>query len=106
MNKVRAILVTVALAVIVPNSYAADNLYKLTLVDHPGQLSWPSEGFKLTEASAKPNGNEFGYRGQDASGRLNFLGFLFLFPEEAPLTSVKCRTAIMGHEKSDNASLK
>ena len=67
-------------------SYAEgnDNAFKLALVDHPGQLSWSAEGFRIIESSAKPGGTEIGLRGQDASSKLTFLGFLFLVPEEAP----------------------
>jgi tetratricopeptide (TPR) repeat protein len=89
-------------------SYAAgnDDAFKLALVDHPGQLSWSAEGFKIIESSAKPGGNEIGIRGQDQSGQQTFLGFLFLFPEEAPLSSAKCLEGVCGPEKKSNASLK
>src|SRR5437899_12641439 len=65
--------------------------FKLALPDHKGQLRWSADGFKIIETSAKPNGREIGIRGQDGSGRLTFLSFLFLVPEQAPLTSAKCR---------------
>jgi tetratricopeptide (TPR) repeat protein len=89
-------------------SYAAgnDDAFKLALVDHPGQLSWSAEGFKIIESSAKPGGNEIGIRGQDQSGQQTFLGFLFLFPEEAPLSSAKCLEGVFGPEKKSNASLR
>jgi tetratricopeptide (TPR) repeat protein len=89
-------------------SHAASNesAFKLALIDHPGQLSWSAEGFKIIEASAKPGGREMGIRGQDQSGGLTFLGFLFLFPEKAPLTSAKCLDGVIGPKKKSNASLK
>ena len=89
-------------------SYPAvnDDAFKLALVDHAGQLSWSAEGFKIIESSAKPGGNEIGIRGQDQSGQQTFLGFLFLFPEKAPLTSAKCLDGVTGPEKKSNASLK
>lgn len=89
-------------------SYAEgnDNAFKLALVDHTGQLSWSAEGFKIIESSAKPGGTEIGLRGQDASSKLTFLGFLFLVPEEAPLTSAKCLEGVMGPEKKSSPSLK
>ena len=83
-----------------------DNNFKLALVDHPGQLSWSADGFKIIESSAKPGGTEIGLRGQDASGRLTFLGFLFLFPEKAPLTSAKCLDGVVGPAKKSSSSLK
>jgi hypothetical protein len=105
MIRLKLLLATVTL-VVSTLACAADDTYKLALVDHPGQLSWSSEGFKIIELSAKPSGNEMGIRAQDASGRLTALGFLFLFPEQAPLTSAKCRDGVMGPEKTQNASLK
>jgi tetratricopeptide (TPR) repeat protein len=36
---------------------------------------------------------------------LEFLGFLFLIPESAPLTSAKCRDGIMADERKGNPSL-
>jgi hypothetical protein len=83
-----------------------DNRFKLALVDHPGQLTWSAEGFMIIESSAKPGGNEIGIRGQDQSGQQTFLGFLFLFPEKAPLGSAKCLDGVVGPEKKSNASLK
>jgi hypothetical protein len=79
---------------------------KLALADHPGQLRWSAEGFKIIQSSAKPNGHEIGIRASDGSGRLTFLGFLFLVPERAPLTSTKCRDGAMEPEKKGNPTLK
>ena len=83
-----------------------DDSFKLALVDRPGQLSWSAQGFTIIESSAKPGGNEIGIRGQDQSGGQTFLGFLFLFPEEAPLTSAKCLDGVIGPEKKSTPSLK
>ena len=79
--------------------------YRLALPDHKGLLKWSIDGFTVIENSAKPNGREIGIRGRDASGRLTFLGFLFLAPETAPMTSAKCRDAALAQDKKTNASL-
>ncbi len=59
--------------------------------------------FDIVEASAKPSGSEFGLRGQDKAAGINLLVFLFRYPEEAPLTSEKCRDAIMRHVRQDES---
>ncbi len=84
----------------------SDSTFKLALADHPGQLQWSADGFKIIQSSAKPNGREIGIRGKDQSGRLSFLGFLFLVPEQAPLTSAKCRDGALEPEKKSNKTLK
>ena len=83
-----------------------DSDFSLALPDHQGQLSWSAEGFRVIESSAKPNGREIGIRGKDESGRLTFLGFLFLVPEQAPLSSAKCRDSALESEKKGNPTLK
>jgi tetratricopeptide (TPR) repeat protein len=83
-----------------------DGDFTLALPSHPGRLQWHAEGFKIIESSAKANGSEIGIRGKDASGRLTFLGFLFLVPAQAQLTSVKCRDSAMEEEKKANPSLR
>jgi hypothetical protein len=83
-----------------------DANFKLALVNHKGQLRWSAEGFKVIQSSAKPNGREIGIRAREESGRLTFLGFLFLFPEQAPLTSSRCRDSVLEPEKKSNATLK
>ena len=82
-----------------------DSSFKLALPDHKGQLTWSGDGFKIVQSSAKPNGQEIGIRGQDGSGRLGFLGFLFVFPEQA-LTSRKCREGVLGPLFKSTPSLK
>ncbi len=84
----------------------SDSNFKLALPDHRGQLRWSAEGFKIIQSSAKPNGHEIGIRGRDETGRLTFLGFLFLVPEQAPLTSAKCRDSALQPEKKGNPTLK
>ena len=79
--------------------------YRLVLSDHPGLLTWTAEGFTVTEASAKPNGQEFGIRSEDKSGRIHSLGFLFLAPQSAPLTSTSCRDQVLASDKKDNPTL-
>jgi tetratricopeptide (TPR) repeat protein len=83
-----------------------DTDFKLTLPDHTGQLRWSADGFRVVQNSAKPNGREVGIRGKDASGRLTFLGFLFLVPEQAPLTSAKCRDGALGVATKRNPLMK
>lgn len=80
--------------------------YKLALANHNGRLSWSVDGFKIVQSSAKQNGHEIGIRGSNDSEHLNFLGFLFLFPEQAPMTSAKCRDGVLGPEKNGNKSPK
>lgn len=75
--------------------------FKLALANHNGQIQWKAPGFKITETSAKPDGREIGIRAQDASGRLSFLGFLFQVPEQAPVTSAKCRDGSLEEEKGN-----
>jgi hypothetical protein len=79
--------------------------YRLALPDHNGQLSWSVSGFGIVENSAKPNGKELGVRARDASGKVTFLGFLFVVPD-APTTSVKCRDDVLAQEKKANSTLK
>jgi hypothetical protein len=83
-----------------------DGDFKLALPDHRGQLRWSAEGFKVIQSSAKPNGREIGIRGRDESGRITFLGFLFLVPDQAPLSSAKCRDGTLDPEKKSNPALK
>jgi hypothetical protein len=80
--------------------------WTLALPNHSGQLAWSAPGFKITENSAKAGGREIGFRGFDASARLGYLSFLFLFPEQAPLTSAKCRDGVIGPEKKANPTYK
>jgi hypothetical protein len=99
-------LVAITCLCTLANATSDESAFKLALVDHAGQLSWSAEGFKIIESSAKPGGNEIGIRGQDQSGQQTFLGFLFLFPEKAPLTSAKCLGGVIGPEKKSSPSLK
>jgi tetratricopeptide (TPR) repeat protein len=84
---------------------ALDAEFKISLPAHSGQLQWHADGFKIIETSAKSNGQEIGLRGKDGSGRLAFLGFLFLVPEKAPLSSAKCRDGALAEQKN-NPTLK
>lgn len=85
------------------NSTGAD--FKLALPDHPGQLQWRAEGFKVVETSAKSNRQEIGIRAQDDSKQVFFLGFLFVNKDDAPMTGAKCRDGVLGEDKK-NPSLK
>jgi tetratricopeptide (TPR) repeat protein len=80
--------------------------FKLVLPDHNGQLSWTADGFKITQSSAKPGGREIGIRGEESSGRLAFLGFLFLAPKGDTLTSSQCRDNELAEQKRENSDLK
>jgi tetratricopeptide (TPR) repeat protein len=80
--------------------------YTLALPNHLGLLHLEAPSFPIVEASAKPAGTEFGLRGSDDSASIDLLVFLFLYPEEAPLTSEKCRDAILGHLAADNPTAK
>jgi hypothetical protein len=106
----KLITLAVALAAITINVIAQQPnpppKFKLALPDHHGLLSWTAEGFKVTEASAKPKGQEIGVRSEDATGHIHSLGFLFRAPEFAPLTSAKCRDAVLASDAKDNPSLK
>jgi tetratricopeptide (TPR) repeat protein len=79
--------------------------YELALTEHQGQLQWHAEGFTIVQRSAKPGGREIGIRGKDSTGRLGFLGFLFLAPEGAPQSSTKCRDQTLTYDKRDVPSL-
>jgi tetratricopeptide (TPR) repeat protein len=83
--------------------------FRLVLSNHPGLLTWTADGFTITEASAKPNGQELGIRSEDKSGRIHSLGFLFLAAQSAPqsaqLTSASCRDQVLASDKKDNPTL-
>ena len=106
MTKLGMLFTALALVGLTAAQVRADSNFKLALPDHPGQLRWSAEGFRIIQSSAKPKGNEIGIRGRDETGRLTFLVFLFLVPEQAPLTSAKCRDGALQPEKKDNPTLK
>jgi tetratricopeptide (TPR) repeat protein len=68
-------------------------------------LKWNAEGFKVVQSSAKPNGAEVGIRANDGSSQFTLLGFLFLFPEQAPMTSEKCRDGVLEPAKKSNPTI-
>src|ERR1700733_4725460 len=84
---------------------APDSEFKIALPSHPGQLQWRADGFKIIESSAKSKGQEIGLRGKDASGRLEFLGFLFVVADQGALSSEKCRDVELADQKK-NPTLK
>lgn len=106
--KIASAFATVLLLVTLANSQTstADSAFKLALPGRLGQLQWRADGFTIIESSAKPNGAEIGLRGRNQSGRLTFLGFLFLVPEQAPMSAAKCRDGILDSEKKGSPSLK
>ena len=79
--------------------------YTLSLPTHPGRLHLEAPTFKIVEASAKPDGNEFGLRGQNPDASVSLLVFLFRIPEEAPLTSAKCRDYMLYHAQHADPSI-
>lgn len=66
------------------------------LLEHPGKLTLDGSGFKVSEFSAKANGNEWGIRAEN--GDLHFLGFLFVWPEKPNLTAATCRDEMLKSE--------
>lgn len=80
--------------------------FRLGLPTHNGQISWTASGYKVIQSSVKPNGNEIGVRARDDSSGVTFLGLLFRFPEQAPLTSEKCRDGVMGPAAKENSTLR
>ena len=83
-----------------------DGSFTLALPGHQGQLKWNAEEFKIVQSSAKPNGAEVGIRANDGSNQFTLLGFLFLFPEQAPMTSAKCRDGVLDPAKKSNPTIK
>jgi hypothetical protein len=79
--------------------------YTLSLPTRPGRLHLDAPTFKIVEASAKPDGNEFGLRGQNPDASVSLLVFLFLIPAEAPLTSAKCRDSMLSHAQHADPSI-
>jgi len=82
-----------------------DGNFTLALPGHQGQLKWNAEGFKVIQSSAKPNGTEVGIRANDGSSQFTLLAFLFLFPEQAPMTSTKCREGVLEPAKRSNPTI-
>lgn len=69
------------------------------LAEFPGHLTLASgtaTPWHITELSAKANGHEFGIRAE--SNGLHLLGFLFLWPEQPPMTAASCRDAMLAAE--------
>src|SRR5271157_5823933 len=99
------LLIPFAMGAALAQPATGDGWFRLALPSHSGQLQWRADGIQIVESSVKPNGQEIGIRGKDSSGRF-FLGFLFLFPEQAPLTSTKCRDGVIGPEKKNNSTLR
>jgi tetratricopeptide (TPR) repeat protein len=105
MHLRKALTLTLVLAAI-PALAQTNGDFHLALPEHNGRLNFAAAGYKIVQSSAKPDGNEFGFRGSNATGDVHFLAFLFVFSDEAPLTSAKCRDGEMGPEQKANRSLK
>lgn len=86
-------------------SAAKDGGFTLALPTHNGQLKWNAAGFSVVQTSAKPTSSEIGVQASNGSAQYTLLGFLFLFPEQAPMTSAKCRDGVMEPAKKSNPSL-
>jgi hypothetical protein len=82
-----------------------EGAFALGLPTHAGKLEWHASGYKPIEVSAKNDGEEIGIRALGASGSRTFLGFLFLIPEAAPLSSAKCRDGVLDDERSNGAAI-
>ena len=78
-----------------------DNDFRVVLPTHPGQLEWSAKGFTIVESSAKPSDDEIGIRGKNDAASLQFVGFLVHLPDDAPLTSAKCREGFLKEEKEN-----
>jgi hypothetical protein len=90
-----AILLLLAFAVCSVGHSLKNDDFRLALPDHKGQLHLHADGFEIVQPSAKPGGRELGIRGRNKSTNLTFLAFLFLFPDQAPMVSAKCRDGVM-----------
>lgn len=102
LRQIYGCAVSLAVCTLVAPAQSADSKeLTLALPNHPGQLAWSAPGFKTTQSSAKPGGREIGFRGKDATGHLEYLSFLFLFPEQAPMTSAKCRDGVIVPVKNE-----
>jgi tetratricopeptide (TPR) repeat protein len=106
MRLLSLLFILVFCGAIAVSQQSSNGEYSLALPDHEGKLEWSADGFQVIQSSAKANGREIGLRGQDRTGRLMFLGFLFLVPEEAPVTSGKCRDGILNQEEKTTPGLK
>lgn len=84
----------------------AQSDFHLALPDHKGQLTWSVDRFKIIENSAKSNGHELGVSARGTSGPVTLLAFLFLAPETAPMTGVKCRDAAIAQARQTDPTLK
>ena len=69
------------------------------LPEHDGRLTFDQRNLKVSELSAKSDNSEFGIRAED--GDLNFLGFLFLWPEKPHLTAETCRDEMLNNDGPD-----
>src|SRR6267378_4282512 len=65
-----------------------------SLPKHPGKLTLARRNWKITEFSAKTQGNEFGIRAED--GASEFLGFLFLAVDGS--SAQACRESVLKTE--------
>jgi tetratricopeptide (TPR) repeat protein len=105
MFNAKTCILTLTLALAATSAFADDDV-GIALPDHLGQLRFSAPGFQPVQHSAKPNGAEIGIRAQNASAGVGFLVFLFRFPEQAPMTNVKCRDGVMEPAKKSNSRLK
>jgi tetratricopeptide (TPR) repeat protein len=79
--------------------------FKLALSDHNGLLTWHADGFKIVQASVKPQGKEIGFRGAGPDG-IEFLNFLFIDSDSSQLTGSICMEHILDFEKQRDSTIK
>ena len=105
----KPILALLALLAIVPLTAAQTRNdpfdFKLALSDHKGLLTWHADGFKIIQASVKPQGQEIGFRGTGADG-IEFLAFLFIDSDSTQLTGSICMDHILNFEKQRDSTIK
>lgn len=72
------------------------------LPSHAGAMLLDLEGLRISEASAKPGGNEIGIRAHDA-GHTEMLAFLFLTPNFPTQSAASCLKQDLDQLKKDSA---
>jgi tetratricopeptide (TPR) repeat protein len=93
-------LISLASLVSVATAFAQSQPFALP--SHKGAITLDLEGFHITQATAKPNGNELGIRAHD-DGHTELLAFLFLTPENTSQTAASCRQAELDQIRKDSA---
>jgi hypothetical protein len=87
------------------SAFADDTDFRMALPGHKGQLQWRAAGYKIVQTSAKPKGQEIGFRGANDAKKTTFLGFLFLTSGEGALTAEKCGDRDIEERKREDATV-